>query len=191
MSFSSLFLPWPVASFRSTGEGGAVSVHQYSLFSYRVELSGTTKGAGNFWKEAREIQCQKALEKKDIVYVKKLFIINPKLLKENLNVTENKQLSDTMDLEVRDVFGRENLNCPWGPQGAIDLVETHMRLRNLVSVRWSEGIPEISNKQFLYLLLRNVTKHSQCKGLVWAFFSKIRNEKYLIRHFLHPSPIAE
>lgn len=47
-----------------------------------------------------------------IVYMKKLFIINPKLLKENLNVTENKLLSDTVDLEVRDVWGRENLSGP-------------------------------------------------------------------------------
>lgn len=44
--------------------------------------------------------------------MKKLFIINPKLLKENFNVTENKLLSDTVDLEVRDVLGRENLSGP-------------------------------------------------------------------------------
>lgn len=54
----------------------------------------------------------KTLREKGHCLCGKLFIINPKLLKENLNVTENKLLSDTVDLEVRDVLGRENLSGP-------------------------------------------------------------------------------
>lgn len=56
-------------------------------------------------------------------------------------------------------------------------------IKESVSVRWSGGSPEISNKQFLCLLLRNVTEHNQYRGLVWGFFSEIGTEKYLILHF--------